>query len=129
MGRYLRKLQVLINNTARVITGLGRRCSTFTLMNRLDWLTIKEMVELHSVTMVWKIVNFGMPDYLKGMYEVTGDKSVRMNPPRLQSTADNFRHRGAIIWNVLEDSTRQCETLNMFKKLVKRSILERRAML
>ena len=46
---YLKKIQVVMNNAARTVTGLGRRTSTRTLMERCGWLTCKEaVIYLHN---------------------------------------------------------------------------------
>ena len=43
MEKYLKKLQVLYNNTRRFITGAGRRSKTMDLVRYVNWLTVKEI--------------------------------------------------------------------------------------
>ena len=125
-ANFVRKLQVILNTTARIITGMGRRTNTLKLMRRLDWLTVKEMVEMHTLTMVWKVVRQKGNSYMRSKMELIEDNIIRLDPPRLLTTTNSFRHRGARCWNALEDEVRECETLKMFKKLVRKSLIERR---
>ena len=123
---HVRKLQVLLNTVARSITGLGKRTSTLKLMKRLNWLTIKEMIEMHSLTMVWKIVRNDEKTYMSSKMKLIEDNIIRLNTPRLLTTTNSFRHRGARYWNALDETTRECTTLKTFKKLVRTSLIERR---
>ena len=126
---YSRKLQVLQNNVARVITGLGKRTSMSTLMREMNWLSIKEMIEMQTTIMVWKVVRTGKPEYLAEKMKLVDNNSLRTETMRLKTTADSFRHRGIRHWNALDDSLRECKSLPIFRKNVRKTIIERRGML
>ena len=127
--KYCKKLQTILNNTARVVTGLGRRTSTMVLMRKLDWLTIKEMVELQTLVMVWKVVRWRKPAYLAERMKLTEDNTIRTEVTRLHSTSENFRHRGTRTWNTLDTSTRECTSLGTFRKYARKEIIDRRLMM
>ena len=51
---HIRKVQVVLNKTARTVTGLGKRTSTLNLMKTCGWLTAKELVKYFTTTEIWK---------------------------------------------------------------------------
>ena len=46
----LRKTQVIVNNAACAVTGLGKRMSTITLMSKCNWLSVKELTKYFTIT-------------------------------------------------------------------------------
>ena len=46
------KAQILLNKTARWASGLPKRTKIITLMESLDWLTVKEMTMTNSATLM-----------------------------------------------------------------------------
>ena len=60
----LRRLQVVQNEAARIVTKLGRRTPIADLLIQTGWLSISQLVFLHSVLLVAKVKNSGKPEYL-----------------------------------------------------------------
>ena len=52
--KYLNKIQVILSNTIRFVTGAHRRTKTNTLMNSVNWMNIREMITLQTLVMTWK---------------------------------------------------------------------------
>ena len=62
--KYLRKLQVVMNDAIRFFTGFNRRTNTQILMEAVGWLDINKLIEFHSLLLAWKIIRLGSPSYL-----------------------------------------------------------------
>ena len=60
----LRRLQVVQNEAARIVTKLGSRTPIADLLIQTGWLSISQLAFLHSVLLVAKVHNSGKPEYL-----------------------------------------------------------------
>ena len=125
--KYRKKVQIIMNNTARWITGWGKRTNSSKLMNICKWLNLDELTELHSLTTLWKIVRIGKPRSLNRKISVDENDMVLTNRPRLRNTETNFRHRTARQWNAMPARIRGIKSLPRFKMNVKRWIIQRRS--
>ena len=63
-GYLLHALQVLLNRAARAVTGMSGFTSTRRLMLSCGWLSVKQLVVYHSVTMIHKVMKTGTPTYM-----------------------------------------------------------------
>ena len=125
--KYLRKIQVTMNNTIRFVTGMGRRTSTLTLMREVNWLTIQELTELHSLLFIWRTIHLKTPHYLAGKILLNEtDNTISTNIPRLMNTTTSLRWRIVQIWNALDQDIRQERSYSKFKTAVRRGIMNRR---
>ena len=118
---------LLMDNTARFVTGLGRRVNTRTLMEAVDWLEIGELVALHSLVTMWKVIWMSSPLYMHKKIDyndATGDIST--SEPRLQNTTTSIRWRTCQLWNQLPVDLKHCQSLPAFKRQARRWILSRR---
>ena len=68
--KYKHMIQVVINNTARWITGMGKRTSRSKLMKACKWLHLEELTLLHSLTTLWKIIKLDTPRNLRSKFNV-----------------------------------------------------------
>ena len=59
-------LQVIQNRAARTVTRLGWYTPVRTLMDQCGWLSVRQLVEYHSLVLLYKIVTEGKPVYLAG---------------------------------------------------------------
>ena len=59
----LQYLQVLQNRAARMVTKLSWSTSTSKLLNQLGWLSVKQLVEFHSLTLLFKMISQAKPAY------------------------------------------------------------------
>ena len=79
--KYLRKLQVICNNTIRFVTGAGERTLTLELVNSVNWLTVKEMIRFQTLVMGWKLFRMGAPRKLAEKFTVNEDWTVVTKTP------------------------------------------------
>ena len=63
-GYLLHSIQVLMNRAARSVTGLSGFTSTKRLMVSCGWLSVKQLVVYHTVTMIHKTLKSGSPTYI-----------------------------------------------------------------
>ena len=122
--KYRQKVQIIMNNTARWISGWGKRTNSMKLMKYCNWLNLKELTELHSLTTLWKIVRLGKPRNLNKKISIDENYLVRTDKPRLKNNQNNFRHRTEKHWNDLPARIRGIKSLSRFKMNVKRWIIQ-----
>ena len=125
--QHIRKAHTLLNTAARWITGLNKRTRIRTLMTAVNWLTIKEQIELTTAIQTLKLVNLRKPPRLLERMTILTDKTIRVQQPRLQLSEDCFRWRSAAQWNNLSTELREVSSISIFKKQMRRSIIERRS--
>ena len=122
----LRKAQIIVNDAARWASGLGKRTKIFTLMNAVDWMTVKEQVKISTLTLTWKLVHQGCPVRLLETMQVTNDCKIITQNARLQLCNDAFRWRAARTWNELDHSLRNEKSIARFKGLLRENIKSQR---
>ena len=96
-----RKIQILLNKTARFVTGLSRKTRTRTLMLECNWLYASELVKYHSLVHMWRIVRLGTPYYLKKEISIDGNNFLSTNRPRITLVKNAFKWRTVDDWNDL----------------------------
>ena len=57
-------LQVVQNSAARIVTRLPWNSPVATLLHQCGWLSVRQMVVLHSLVLIRKIKFEGKPDFL-----------------------------------------------------------------
>ena len=118
------KLQRLLNKCARMILDKGRRTRTRELMTGCGWLYIKELIKFHSAVQVYKIINFKKPRNLRNKFTLDADKRISTSVGRLKMVRQSFRWRAIVTWNNLPDSLINAPKLSMFKKMLKKHLIE-----
>ena len=124
--KYFNKLQVVLNNTARFVTGLGKRTSKRPLMVACGWLDIEEMIVYHSILQMWRTINLKVPLYLYRKLTINEDTTIETTIPRLQNTQIGYRWQTVQNWNELSQDIRENKSLISFKKQVKKWLVEKR---
>ena len=124
---YIRKLQRIVNNSARYILNGARRWKTDRLMAEVNWLRVDEMMEFHSLLTLWKILRKQTPKYLAQKFIIGDDWRISTSSPRLQITASAFRWRSREMWNRLPDDIRLLDNISGFKKHLRTWIVGRRS--
>ena len=89
----IRKAQVVQNQAARLMNGMHRSTSKRTLMRTCGWLDIRELVEYHGLTQMWKIAKWNMSGYFKDKITTIDDGKLSTQAPGLQLTAGGFRRK------------------------------------
>ena len=121
-----KKLQVLINKAAQIVTGRGKRASTRSLMEECNWLTGREMTQYMMLTEMWKNLNRQEPENLAGKFSWEEDWRVSVTPARLVLSRNSYRWRACSQWNLLCEELRSCQSLPVFKKKTRAWIKEQR---
>ena len=116
---HLRKLQVIVNNVARTITGLNRRTSTVTLMSQCNWLTVKELITYFTVTETWKNIHLKSPRYFASKFKIDREGFIELTQNRLKMTALSYKWQARNTWNSLSEELRLCKSLPVLKRKLK----------
>ena len=114
--KYRDKLQIVLNNTARFVTGMGKRASKKALMNACGWLDINEMIVYHSLSQMWRIVHLQVPLHIHRKLNINQDFHIETTIPRIKNTESSFRWKNVAIWNQLSDEMKSMQSLPVFKK-------------
>ena len=125
----LDKLQIAMNNTARIVLRKKKCDSASQMLRDLHWLPIVKRIEFKLATFCFGYFDGSLPKYLSE--ELTLYQPVRT----LRSSSDprifvipqtNLRlgekawyHAGPKIWNALPKHIRNCVTKKEFKKKLK----------
>ena len=124
--KYLKRLQTILNATARFITGANKRTSMDWLMRECGWLRVKDLVILHSLCSMWKIVWLSKPLHLKLQISIDENLLLSTSPARLVITRRSYTWRTIQHWNALPDEIRYTGSILKFKSQVKKLLLTRR---
>ena len=119
----IRKVQVIVNNLARTVTGMGRRTSTVTLMKQCDWLTVKEMVFYFSITEMWRNIHLQKPKYFSSTFKLDNQGLSDNTVPRLKTTNHSYKWRVTQNWNSMSEELRTCKKLPLLKKKLKQWLI------
>ena len=115
----MRKTQVIVNNVARAVTGLGKHTSTITLMSRCKWLTVKELVIYFTITETWRNINLKSPRYFANTFKLDNEGCTVTNTPRLKMTKFSYKWRASTLWNSMSEELRTCKSLPVLKRKLK----------
>ena len=122
--KQLRKIQVLLNKVARWILNVGKRVKTKELMSRCKWLNILELTIYHSIITIWKIIRTGKPGTLRNRITTDGNGNIVNTDSRLQTTSLGLIWRTRDTWNSFPMEVRETQSISIFKKGLKKWILE-----
>ena len=122
---YVRKAQILLNQSGRFVTGKGRTTRQTEIMSECGWMNCRQMTEYHTLLQIFKTVRWGTPAYIRSKIEICEEEKLSTNAPRLQLTANSYRMKAVQYWNEMPMTMRSEVRISHFKKSVKRWILER----
>ena len=122
----LRKVQVLLNSTARWVLKASKRIKIRELMRQTGWYTVTEQMKIATAMMTWKIVHLRQPRRLRDRMETTDDYKIVMTVPRLRFSENCFRWRAANIWNDLPLEMRMETSIARFKGQMRRLVTDER---
>ena len=122
----LSKAQIVLNVAARWTTGLNKRTKVSDLMTATGWLNIKEQVRLATAINTWKVINYSKPQRLRDRYEITEQKLIEIQGPRLKFSNTCYRWRAAADWNHLSQDLRNETSIGAFKRRMRRLVLDDR---
>ena len=136
-GYLLTTLQKLQNRAARIICKRGRTYPAKKALKNVGWLTVKSLVDYHSLVQARKVLFTQQPQYLheklvggrrRPHYATRlvagGDISQGQEmQPRLDLTMQSWRFRVRGDWVKVPVPIRTMETLDLFKKELKKWLM------
>ena len=125
-AKYLKKIQCVMNNAVRFITGARKRDKTATLMNSVNWLNIGEMMTFHTLTFTWKTLHLNTPRHIAENIYWETDNTIYTRIPRLKHSSSSLRWRMCQNWNSLPLELRSINSFPRFKSNVKKWIKTQR---
>ena len=126
--KHIKKIQALINRTARWITGAGRREKINKLMTECGWLKFEDLVQYQTIISLWKIIRLETPGYMKDKIRPVEDNKVETQLPRLMTTTLSFRWRTTRSWNSMPNELRSNTSLPRFKKQLKKWLMNKKTL-
>lgn len=127
----LKKLQVLINRSVRIVKGLSRRERITPHLIDLHWLPIKGRIEFKRCVLVYQALKFGKPKYIRDLLcRFHSDANVvlrhandecRLEEPRFSTEVGRnaFSRSAPRLYNKLPSSIKSSENIGIFKKRLK----------
>ena len=122
----MRKVQATMNCVARWATNSTKNIRTIDLMKRCNWNTVYEIEEIATIMAFWKVLELQTPRQIYEKLTITEDRKVIMKRPRLLICRKNFNYRATKYWNRLPQDLREIKEQHLFKKHLKKYILDRR---
>ena len=122
----IKQAQICLNSTARFVLDAPKTTRQSDLMRRCNWLDILESTEYFSLIQLWKVLRWEVSVYMRGKFSLIEEDRVRTKEPRLQLTADGWRCKTSLRWNLLPERLRGEHSLRAFKVGLRRHIVERR---
>ena len=123
----LYKLQLVQNFSARIVLGLRKYDHISQGIRSLNWLTVKQKLLLNEAIMIFKCMNYLVPNYLANKFVIRSQVSKRftrsfnqLHVPfcRLSTGQRSFSYRAAKFWNSLPKEVQSLKSINLFKKAV-----------
>ena len=121
----LNDLQVLQNEVARLLTFFDPRTHRTDLFDKLQWLTVSQLIFYHTVLTIFQTRMNQEPEYHYSILS-NENRNGRVIIPTSNITLyrKSFIYRGIISWNTLPQHLRNSQSLRTFKKDVKIWILQ-----
>lgn len=121
----LNSLQVLQNRAAKIVTRSPPRTTRDIMYNRLDWLTVNQLVVHHTIINIYKIRTVKKPDYLSSLLcSVNINGNIILPRLNLQLAEKSFVVRGAKLWNSLPSSLKDVNNTRLFKTRLRQWVVE-----
>ena len=122
----INELQKLQNRAARIVTNSRYDASAKPIIKKLGWHTVSEIIQMETLSMVYKSINDLAPTYLTKMSsrlsdtckrELRNTRSDLEIPMRKSANGQKcFSYKGAKMWNCLILESKLSPTLKTFKK-------------
>ena len=127
-NNYLIKmLQVLQNRAARIVTKLSWFTPTKDLLNQCGWLSVKQLIEYHSLLLIYKIKKERKPVYLNEKlsqpfaynFRQTQANEIPLRNYKFATTENSFIPRSSKSWNNMPPDLRLEPNVQTFKSKLK----------
>ena len=125
----VRKLQIVQNNAARLVTRTKRRDHITPVMKELHWLPVTARIKFKICLLTFKALNGLAPGYLTSLLSryqpgrhlrSANSGFLKIKVPRLKTVGGRaFSTVAPKYWNKLPANIRNCEFIDTFKKRLK----------
>ena len=118
-------LQVLQNKAAQIVTRSPPRAARNAMFDRLDWLTVNQLIAYHTLIQVYKIRLCKEPEYLATIL-INDNRNGHILIPNTELTLakKSFSFRGATLWNSLPVNIRSNSKIGIFKRQCRKWVKE-----
>ena len=128
-GCVLKRLQLVQNRAARIVTNTANMCHITPVLKELHWLPLEQRVTYKIASMVHKSCYGFSPDYIdealvwhQPTRGLRSGERLNVTPSRKSTVRYGERtipNMAAHSWNGLPDSLKECENATLFKKGLK----------
>ena len=128
-GYLIKRLQLVQNSAARLITRTPRTDHITDVRRSLHWLPVADRIKFKILVYVFKCLNSLAPAYLTELVRVyspghrlrSGKQSKLLHVPKYNTRygKQRFTYAAAIAWNELTDDLRSKDSLLEFRKQLK----------
>ena len=129
----VKKLQNSVNKFIRLIFKLNYRDSVKTLMQQDGILTIHQLEELETASIMYKYLHDELPVTFRNLLDdnqlACGISRQNRSPSnlfprfcRIELTKQSWKYRGPLTWNSIPVTIRQNKSHKFFKKAIKKNV-------
>ena len=126
---YLKiQIEKIQKRAARIVTGLTKSCHTDELYREAGWTSLVERRRRHKLILYFKIKNGLAPNYLvdllpqtvgdRNPYNVRNREHMTIFRCRTEYFLMSFFPLTTVMWNSLDELTKNCTTLQQFKMML-----------
>ena len=123
----IKSLQVQQNKAAQIVLNMPPRSHRDHMYDKLNWLTVNQLIVYHSLVSVHKIRKSGQPEYLAAILGRTSRQragAIIVENNRRAVVRNSFTFRASEQWNRLPVEVRVEDKLSLFKTKLKRWVAE-----
>ena len=123
----IKTLQVQQNKAAQIALSLPPRSQRNTMYDKLNWLTVSQLIVYHTLLSVHRIRQTEEPEYLASILGNNARQAggrIILQKSRLELHRKSFTYRGATQWNKLPPDLRKEPKLSMFKISLRKWVCE-----
>ena len=118
---HVQELQVLQNRVAEIVLNLPLRSHRNMMYDKLEWMTVNQLVLYHSLIAVYRIRQTNEPEYLANFLKNDNFRGQIIVPfTNLTLCQRSFCYRAAENWNVVPYMIRSLQRLDSFKRELKK---------
>jgi len=111
----INRLQILQNRAVQLVTKHPPRTHRNIMFDKIDWLTVRQMVVYTTLLAVFKIRKSGEPELLAvKLRRESRNGRIMIENTKLQTVQDGFVYRGSTQWNMLPNTIKILQE-NKFK--------------
>ena len=119
-------LQVQQNQAAQMVLRLPPRTRRSLMYNKLNWLTVNQLIAYHTLIAVYRVRKSREPEYLAvSMCRDNKQGNIVMKKTELGLYRNSFVFRGSLTWNKIPDTLRTHKKISRFKTGLKEWVAEK----